>query len=165
MKTTRIEFASDDNQRIATVRRKDEYLLAELFSPEAPDGRKHWIGADDEDDIREFAQILLEKLGYHVVATRDGMETLSYYKKGMQKGTPYHAVIMDLTIRGGLGGVETIEKLLKIDPKAKAIVASGYANNPVMSNYTKYGFKAIIKKPYKAKELGDVLAKVLEKDE
>ena len=128
-------------------------------------GKGNIIVMDDEDDIREFAQILLEKLGYHVVATRDGMETLSYYKKGMQKGTPYHAVIMDLTIRGGLGGVETIEKLLKIDPKAKAIVASGYANNPVMSNYTKYGFKAIIKKPYKAKELGDVLAKVLEKDE
>ena len=45
MKTTRIEFASNDNQRIATVRRRGEYLLAELFSPEAPNGRKHWIGA------------------------------------------------------------------------------------------------------------------------
>ena len=58
MKTIRIEFASDDNQRIATVQRKDEYLLAELFSAEAPDGRKHWIGADDEDDIRSAADLL-----------------------------------------------------------------------------------------------------------
>jgi len=58
MKTTRIEFASDDNQRIATVQRKGGYLLAELFSPEAPNGRKHWIGADDQDDIRSAADLL-----------------------------------------------------------------------------------------------------------
>jgi len=58
MKTTQIEFASDDNQRIATVRRKGEYLLAELFSPEAPNGRKHWIQADDEEDIRSAADLL-----------------------------------------------------------------------------------------------------------
>jgi len=58
MKTTRVDFASDDNRRIATVRRKGEYLLAELFSPEVPDGRKHWIGTDDEDDIRSAADLL-----------------------------------------------------------------------------------------------------------
>ena len=59
MKTIRIDFASDDNQRIATVQRKGEYLLAELFSPEAPNGRKHWIQADDEEDIRSAADLLL----------------------------------------------------------------------------------------------------------
>ena len=58
MKTTRIDFASDDNKRIAIVQRKGEYLLAELLSPEAPNGRKHWIGADDEDDIRSAADLL-----------------------------------------------------------------------------------------------------------
>ena len=58
MKTRRIDFASNDNQCIATVQRKGEYLLAELFGPEAPNGRKHWIGADDEDDIRSAADLL-----------------------------------------------------------------------------------------------------------
>jgi len=120
---------------------------------------------DDEEDIREFAQILLENLGYTVTAAQDGIEALRYYKNGMEKNNPYDAVIMDLTIKGGMGGLQTIERLLEIDPGAKVIVASGYSNDQIMSNHTKYGFMSVIKKPFVAKELGDVLAQVIESDE
>jgi DNA-binding NarL/FixJ family response regulator len=70
---------------------------------------------------------------------------------------------MDLTIPGGMGGKETIQKLLKIDPEAKAIVSSGYSNDPIIANFQQYGFSGCAVKPYKIEELESVLLEVLKK--
>ncbi len=79
----------------------------------------------------------------------------------MESGEPFDAVILDLTIPGGMGGKEAIKELLQIDPKIKAIVSSGYYNDPVMSNYKEYGFSGIVAKPYKIDELSETLKKVM----
>jgi len=79
----------------------------------------------------------------------------------MKASRPFHAVIMDLTIPGGMGGKEAIAKLREIDANVKAIVSSGYSNDPVMANFTEYGFYGVVTKPYKMKDLSEVLRRVL----
>lgn len=116
---------------------------------------------DDERAVSDIAGRMLTHLGYHTEVARDGEETLELYKKSMGAGDPFDLVIMDLTIPGGLGGVETIKKLREIDPKAKAIVSSGYSNDPVMADFKDYGFNGCIMKPYKIQELGKTIFEVL----
>ncbi len=108
---------------------------------------------DDQDIILDFTDMALTEFGYKVDFAHDGAEAIEKYKTAMQYKSPYDLVIMDLTIPGGIGGKEAIVQLIKIDPKVKAIVSSGYAGNPVMSEYQKYGFCAVLKKPFKVKEL------------
>ena len=91
----------------------------------------------------------------------DGAEAITLYKKAMKSGKPFDAVILDLTIPGGMGGKEALEKLLRIDPDITAIVASGYSNDPVISNFSEYGFSGYIAKPFTLAELRDVLYTVL----
>lgn len=116
---------------------------------------------DDEVDILEISQIMIKSLGYQVVSAKEGSEAITLYREALQKGQPFDAVIVDLTIRGGMGGKVTFQELQKIDKKVKCIVASGYSNDPIISDYKSYGFKAYITKPYKIKELGKVLQNVL----
>lgn len=116
---------------------------------------------DDEDLIREFAAALLPSLGYSVWLAKDGEEAIAMYKKSINAGEPFDAVIMDLTVPGAMGGKEAVKKLLAIDPKAKVIVSSGYSNDPIMSEYAKYGFKDVIVKPYKVADLSDTLGRVI----
>ena len=78
--------------------------------------------------------------------------------QAMKAGNPYDAVIMDLTIPGGMGGKEAVKKVLEIDPQAAVIVSSGYATDPIMSEFKKYGFKAVIAKPYSVKQLQETLS-------
>jgi PAS domain S-box-containing protein len=118
---------------------------------------------DDEEGIREVAAEMLANLGYEVHAASDGQEALEMYIRAESEGKPYVAVIMDLTVPGGLGGKETINKLHEIDPSVKAIVSSGYANNSIMANYETYGFVGVVPKPYKIQDLGAVLNEVLER--
>jgi PAS domain S-box-containing protein len=116
---------------------------------------------DDEEDIRELTQDILEELGYTVESVKNGTEALDLYRKRIEEGTPFSAVILDLTIPGGVGGQETIEKLLRIDPHVKAIVSSGYSTDPVMANYQDYGFSAVLVKPYRPQDLSKVLQELL----
>jgi CheY-like chemotaxis protein len=81
----------------------------------------------------------------------------------MQARDPFDVVIMDLTIPGGMGGKEAIKKLLEIDPNATVIVSSGYATDPIMSEYRKHGFKAVIAKPYSVKQLRETLSGITRK--
>ena len=83
------------------------------------------------------------------------------YKKAWESGKPYDAVILDLTIPGGMGGKETIKILLKIDPEVKAVVYSGYSDDPGMSDFRDYGFKGMMAKPFDTYTLGNVLSAVL----
>jgi CheY-like chemotaxis protein len=99
----------------------------------------------------------LEYLGYGAVACHDGEAAVELYREAMAAGEPFAAVLMDLTIPGGMGGKETIQRLLEIDPEVVGIVSSGYCNDPILSNYKQYGFGGIVEKPYSP----DTLAKVL----
>lgn len=105
---------------------------------------------------------MLGSLGYNVEFARDGDEATELYKKAIESGEPFDAVIMDLTIAGGMGGKEAIKKLIELDPEVKTIVSSGYSNDPVMSDYKQYGFHGVIAKPYQIEELSDTLSKVIE---
>ncbi len=116
---------------------------------------------DDEENIRIIGRRMLNFIGYDVVCTEDGNRTIETYRESMSEGKPFDAVIMDLTIPGGLGGKECIQELLKINPDVKAIVSSGYSNDPVMAEFRKYGFKGVIIKPYKIEELSDILVSVI----
>ncbi|MBU1986156.1 MAG: response regulator, partial [Proteobacteria bacterium] len=116
---------------------------------------------DDEQIIREVASQMLTYLGYSVELAADGEEALQKYRQAFDQGAPFDAVIMDLTIPEGMGGKEAIEHLLRIDPEIKAIVSSGYANDPIMANFKDYGFQGVMPKPFNMEEASNTLKKVL----
>ena len=125
-------------------------------------GKGRILVMDDEEIIRLLLSGILTGAGYEVDLTKDGAEAVELYRKVRESGQPFDAVILDLTVPGGMGGAETVKKLLEIDPEAKVIVSSGYATDPIMSEYKKYGFSAVVAKPYNVgqmeKTLHDVLA-------
>jgi CheY-like chemotaxis protein len=116
---------------------------------------------DDEEPIRDLLVRIMTHCGYEAETARDGAETIALYKQAKDAGRPFEAVIMDLTIPGGMGGKDTIAKLIEIDSQVKAIVSSGYAHDPVMANYKQYGFRGVVAKPYKITELSEVLETVI----
>jgi two-component system cell cycle sensor histidine kinase/response regulator CckA len=116
---------------------------------------------DDEEAIRDIASQMLITLGYEVTCALDGEEAIALYQNAKESGQPFRAVILDLTVPGGMGGEETIEKLRAMDPQVKAIVSSGYANAPVIADFRRYGFNGVAAKPYTIAELGEVLQRVL----
>lgn len=111
---------------------------------------------DDEDSVREVLGDVLTSYGYVVDFAKNGEEAISLYRDNA-----YNAVILDLTIPGGMGGKETIKELLRMDPHVKAIVSSGYSSDPIMSEFKRYGFKDIIAKPYRMEDLEEVLKRVI----
>ena len=116
---------------------------------------------DDEEIVREIAIEMLGYLGCKPVAARDGSEAIELYLQAREEGRPFDALIMDLTIAGGMGGKEAITRLREIDPAVRAIVSSGYANDPIMANFREYGFSGVVPKPYKLHELSATLGKIL----
>ena len=116
---------------------------------------------DDEDAVRHVTGSIVEQLGFQVAYAANGQEAVDRYRRAMAAEEPYDAVIMDLTIPGGMGGQEAIGHLRAIDPAVRAIVMSGYSNDPVLAEYGDYGFCARIGKPFAAYELARVLSKVL----
>jgi PAS domain S-box-containing protein len=116
---------------------------------------------DDEETIRNVTEKILMELGYNVSCASDGAETIVLYQEAARIGRPFDAVIMDLTIPGGMGGKDAIQQLLKIDPQVTAIVSSGYSNDPIMSDFEKYGFRGVATKPYRIEKLSWVLHDVL----
>lgn len=140
-----------------------EVALIESQEKIAISGGAKILLMDDEDTIRNVGGEMLICYGYRVTLARDGQETIELYKKAMEMGEPFDTVVMDLTVPGGLGGIETMTILRRIDPEVKAIISSGYANDPVMSDYEKYGFSGVVTKPYKFDELNEILNKVIER--
>jgi PAS domain S-box-containing protein len=118
---------------------------------------------DDKSFVRNAAVKALKLSGYEVEGVADGAEVVSLYKEERDKGKPFDLVILDLTIPGGMGGEDTLKKLREINPEVKAIVSSGYSDDPVMSEYKKHGFNAIVRKPYQYEELCEVVSKVIQK--
>ena len=116
---------------------------------------------DDEDPVRLLCAEALRSLGYEPGEARDGEEAIEKYRQAKEEGRPFDAVIMDLTIAGGMGGVETVKKILELDPHARVVVSSGYASDPVMAQYADFGFSAVLPKPYRIDQLKDVLGRLL----
>ena len=116
---------------------------------------------DDEEILRNFVVRMLKKAGYEVSAASDGVEALELYEQAEKSGEAFDVIIMDLTIPGGAGGKETIQRLLEIYPDSKAIVSSGYSDDPIMANYKDYGFKAVVEKPYSINELTRTIEDVI----
>ena len=140
---------------------KKEIGRVEAVEEKLVSGKEKILVMDDDDIIRDVAGKMLTKLGYEVDFARDGSEAIELYKKSKNSGRPFDVVIIDLTIPGGMGGRETMQKLLEVDPHVKAIVSSGYSDDAVMSNYTNYNFKGVIAKPYRIEELSKTVRSVL----
>jgi len=120
---------------------------------------------DDEEIIRELVGEILNRFGYETVFASDGAQAIEIYKDAKTTEEPFDAVIIDLTIPGGMGGKEAIQKLVEYDPKIKAIVSSGYSNDPIMANFREFGFSGVIAKPYRIEELGRTVHNVIQGEE
>jgi PAS domain S-box-containing protein len=116
---------------------------------------------EDEEMIRRSTGRMLERLGYEVTLASDGEEGIDLYGKAMGLGRPFHLVILDLTIRRGMGGDQAMRELRRIDPDVKAIVSSGYSANPIMSSHDEHGFCGVVPKPYRIEELAESIHRVL----
>jgi PAS domain S-box-containing protein len=116
---------------------------------------------DDEEMVAKLLQRMLERKGHRVVSTRDGQAAIDRYVEFAQAGTPFDLVILDLTVRGGLGGLEANRGIRAFDPGARLIVSSGYSDDPVMASYAEHGFAATLAKPYRVDDLFRVIQGVL----
>jgi signal transduction histidine kinase/ligand-binding sensor domain-containing protein/ActR/RegA family two-component response regulator len=116
---------------------------------------------DDDDDVREVLRRMLEVLQCRVSTAADGAEALFVYEQAMRQSGRFDVVILDLTVPGGMGGEETMRRLLAIDPEVRAIVASGYAHSPVMAEHRAHGFHAVIPKPFEMRTLAEALRRTV----
>ncbi|MBA4371459.1 MAG: hypothetical protein C0402_01210 [Thermodesulfovibrio sp.] len=116
---------------------------------------------DDEEMVRAVAASMLQAMGHEVVSVKDGEEAIETFRKARNSDRPFDIVILDLTIRGGMGGELAVRELLEIDPKIKAVVSSGYADNQVIADYKTAGFTAFLNKPYRIDELAAKLSELL----
>jgi CheY-like chemotaxis protein len=103
---------------------------------------------DDDEMVRFVAGETLKRYGFEVEFANDGLEAVEVYGKHYRDGTPFVAVILDLNIPGGMGGEETMKRILELDPSAKGYVSSGRTDDPVMTNFQSFGFSGTIEKPY-----------------
>ena len=116
---------------------------------------------DDDKAVREVVVLMLSRLGYQVTAAASGEEALDAYRRALDLGQRFDAVIMDLTVAGGLGGREATARLLAIDPQARVVVSSGYSGDPVLAEHREHGFVARLPKPYVSEDLERILHEVL----
>ncbi|WP_128694697.1 hybrid sensor histidine kinase/response regulator [Methanoculleus taiwanensis] len=155
----------DIDSKVGRGTRVSLYLPAGVRVPEGADqihanpesGSGRVLLMDDEEALLEVTAIMLGRLGYEAVPVKSGTDAIEQYRKAMQEGCPFYAVILDLTIPGGLGGKETVQQLLSLDNGVRAIVSSGYSHDPVMSEYQSYGFRGVLPKPYTMAMLQRVL--------
>ncbi|MDO9289143.1 MAG: PAS domain S-box protein [Thermodesulfovibrionales bacterium] len=124
-------------------------------------GKGKVLVMDDDDIVRLVVGRMLGQCGYEAEFAEDGEGAIELYKKAKESGAPFDAVIIDLIIPAGMGGKEAIKKLIEIDPAIRAIVSSGYSDDPVMSNFKEYGFKDAMAKPYEIADLRQMLHKVI----
>jgi PAS domain S-box-containing protein len=137
--------------------RKDEKQRLEVFT-----GQGRILVMDDDEDVKEIAGEMLRHLGYQVAFASDGQTAIKEWIMARRLGEPYAAVLMDLTVRGGMGGREAAARLIELDPEVKVIAASGYATDPVMVDFRKYGFRDAVHKPFGIKQLSATLRAVLD---
>ncbi len=127
-----------------------------------PFSRYRVLIMDDEAHVRKMERAFLTQLGYEVTETKDGREAIDSYKEALLSNNPFDLVILDLLVRQGLGGQLTIERLLKEDPSVRAIIASGYSDDPVIEHYKDYGFRGVLKKPFRFQEFEEMVKTVID---
>ena len=130
-------------------------------SPALRFGRGRILIMDDEEMILEVSSAMLKRLGYEVSVSQDGAAAVEAYCQALQEGNPFDAVILDLTVPGGLGAKETIGPLLEVNPQVKVIVSSGFSDDPLMTDYQTFGFAGFLPKPYNLTQLSAVMHKTL----
>jgi len=128
---------------------------------QAMTGTGRILVVDDEEAIRGLVDFTLTRLGYEVMQAASALEGVNLYREKFEAGERFDAVILDLTLPGGMGGKEALKKLIEIDPTVNAIVSSGYATDATMSRYQDFGFRGVIAKPYEAAELGKIVHDVI----
>jgi len=116
---------------------------------------------DDDASIRDLTSQLLATLGYDVTTVADGQAAITTYERALRSGKKFQAVILDATVRGGLGGVATLERLRNVDPEVVAVICSGYCDEAALNEFLTFGFKAALPKPFTRAELGDVLQRAI----
>lgn len=116
---------------------------------------------DDEEMVRDLARKMLDETGHDALLAKDGGEAVQLYQDALDNETPIDLSIMDLTIPGGMGGQEAVQKVLEINPNAKVIVSSGYSNDPVMANFKDYGFCAALLKPFRLLEFTKMINQLI----
>jgi CheY-like chemotaxis protein len=116
---------------------------------------------DDEQGLWPVTDEMLQCFGFQTVCVPGGEEMLRAYEEARRGGRPFDVVILDLVIRGGMGGEAAVRELLKLDPGARAVVSSGYADAPVLARFRDYGFRAALPKPYSHRVLALVLEEAL----
>ncbi len=142
----------------------------EILAPTPPaacdlhSGAERLLVMDDEEALRNLLKAVLSGLGYEVHTARDGAEAIDRYEQAAAAGQGFDAVLLDLTVSGGMGGLEAAAKLKELDPSAKLIVSSGYSDSPVLSDFAAYGFDAVIPKPWSAADISEVFRRVLVPD-
>jgi CheY-like chemotaxis protein len=124
-------------------------------------GQGRILVMDDEAHVRVLAKSMGKELGYEVDAAADGAEAVEMYGRALEEGSRYDAVILDLTVRGGMGGLVALREIRALDPRARVIVSSGYYNDPALADHESYGFDAALAKPYRPVDMGRVLARVI----
>jgi signal transduction histidine kinase/ActR/RegA family two-component response regulator len=127
-------------------------------------GTERLLVMDDDEALRMLFKAVLTSLGYDVQAAADGAEAVALYEIAKATDKGFDAVILDMTVTGGMGGLEAADKLKELDPSSKLIVSSGYSDAPVMSEFAEYGFEAVIVKPWTVKDMSEVLRRVLVAD-
>lgn len=139
-----------------------ESPAAQLTEQAAPRfiGKGKVLVMDDEQMIRNMAIKMLTRLGYEVDVTKEGAEAVERYKQAAEQGSPFDVVIFDLTVPGAMGGVEAVKTLREQYPALRAVVTSGYSTDPVIADFTDYGFNAAIVKPFNLQKLGEVIQSV-----
>ena len=122
--------------------------------------KKRLLFMDDDERISGLITTMVELLGYEVECARDGEQAIALYRQAKASGETFSAVILDLTVKGSMGGDKVLKRLLEIDPGVRAIISSGYVDDPIMKDFRKYGFVDAIAKPYKIEQLKELLAKL-----
>jgi len=155
---------------VGTIFTIDLPASQESPTPQAPivahvqAGTERLLVMDDEEAVRKLLESVLTKLGYEVETARDGAEAIALCESAKASGRSFDAVLLDLTVSGGMGGVEAAAKLKELDPSLKLIVSSGYSDAPVISDFRKYGFDDVIPKPWAIAEVSEVFRRVLVPD-
>jgi two-component system, cell cycle sensor histidine kinase and response regulator CckA len=147
--TTVILYVPASQKKVEALRKRTDGLVP---------GHGRVLVMDDEEIIRDAAGLILKTAGYEVEYSKDGNEAIECYLKAVESGRPFDVVILDVTVPGGVGGKETIERLLKINPGVKAVVSSGYSHDPIMAHYLDYGFRGFITKPYTPRDMSEVVS-------
>ncbi|HSM92448.1 MAG TPA: ATP-binding protein [Anaeromyxobacteraceae bacterium] len=130
--------------------------------PSAPRDRGRVLVMDDEPAVRKVAMTMLAKLGYEVDGAANGAEAVASVRDARGRGQPFDLLLMDLTVPGGMGGVEAMRQIRAFDPEVLGVATSGYSNDPVMAACEEYGFAGTVAKPYTVSDLTEAVARAMD---